>query len=69
LAGSFFIEAVDLSGDGKPEAIVSEGNIACYGGDEQAFTVLAKNADGTRRLRSGERDRVDGGPGTVKVLA
>ena len=51
---SFFIEAVDLSGDGKPEAIVSEGNIACYGGDEQAFTVLAKNADGTwRKLVAG----------------
>jgi len=48
---SFFTEAVDLNGDGKPEAIVTEGNIACYGRDEQGFTVLAKNPDGTwRRL-------------------
>lgn len=48
---NFFIEAVDLNADGKPEAIVSEGNIACYGGDEQGFNVLARNPDGTwRRL-------------------
>jgi hypothetical protein len=46
---SFFIEGVDLSGDGKPEAIVSEGNVACYGGAEMGFTVLAKNPDGSWR--------------------
>lgn len=46
---SFFIEAVDLNADGKPEAIVSEGNIACYGGAEQGFTILARNPDGTWR--------------------
>lgn len=52
----FSIEAVDLDADGKPEAIVSEGNVACYGRDEQGFTVMARNPDGTwRRLaqRSG----------------
>ncbi len=50
----FFIEAVDLSGDGKPEAIVTEGNTACYGRDEQGFTVLAKSPDGNwRKLASG----------------
>jgi len=43
---SFFVEAVDLSGDGRPEAIVSEGNVACYGRDEQGFTILAKRPDG-----------------------
>jgi hypothetical protein len=51
---SFFIEAVDLNADGKAEAIVTEGNIACYGGDEQGFNVLAQNPDGTwRRLAAG----------------
>ena len=51
---SFFIEAVDLNADGKPEAIVSEGNVACYGGDEQGFNILAQNPDGTwRRLGAG----------------
>jgi len=43
---SFFVEAVDLDGDGKPEAIVSEGNTACYGRDEMGFTILAKGSDG-----------------------
>jgi len=51
---SFFVEAVDLSGDGKPEAIVSEGNVACYGRDEQGFTILAKGPDGKwRKLATG----------------
>jgi len=76
----FHIEAVDLSGDGKPEAIVSEGNIACYGGDEMGFNVLAMNPDGSwRRLASGTGgtavlktrtqgwlDIEYGGPGTQK---
>lgn len=51
---SFFIEAVDLNADGQPEAIVTEGNTACYGRDEQGFTVLAKNPDGSwRKLAAG----------------
>ena len=58
---TFFIEAVDLSGDGKPEAIVTESNTACYGRDEQGFTVLAKGPDGNWR-------RLAGGPGATLVL-
>ncbi len=46
---NFFIEAIDLSGDGKPEAVLSEGNIACYGRDETGFTILARNPDGSWR--------------------
>ncbi len=46
---SLFIEAIDLSGDGKPEAILSEGNTACYGRDEMGFTILARNPDGSWR--------------------
>jgi hypothetical protein len=45
----FNIEAIDLGGDGKPEAIVSEGNVACYGRDEMGFTILARNPDGSWR--------------------
>jgi len=52
---SFFIEAVDLNGDGKPEAIVSEGNTACYGMMEQGFTLLARGPDGSWRKLGSER--------------
>lgn len=45
----FDIEAIDLSGDGKPEAVLSEGNAACYGRDETAFTIVARNPDGSWR--------------------
>ena len=47
---SFNIEAVDLSGDGKSEAILSEGNVACYGRDEMGFWILARNPDGSWRV-------------------
>ncbi len=57
----FFIEAVDLSGDGKPEAIVTESNTACYGRDEQGFTVLAKGPDdGQGSGRFGRRGATTG---------
>nr|WP_310524358.1 hypothetical protein [Polymorphobacter sp.] len=45
----FSIEAIDLNNDKKPEAIVSEGNIACYGRDETGFNIMARNPDGTWR--------------------
>lgn len=47
------IEAVDLNGDGKPEAFVSEGNIACYGRDEQGFSIMAKDPGGGWRKLGG----------------
>jgi hypothetical protein len=50
---SFNIEAIDLNGDGKPEAIASEGNVACYGRDETGFTILARNPDGSWRKIGG----------------
>jgi hypothetical protein len=49
----FSIEAIDLGGDGKPEAIVTEGNSACYGGDEMAFTIVARQPDGSWRRIGG----------------
>ncbi|HPU15824.1 MAG TPA: hypothetical protein PK808_07050 [Polymorphobacter sp.] len=61
LASHFSVEAIDLSGDGKPEAIVSEGNVACFGRDEQAFTIVARNPDGSWRKIGG------GGGGTMPL--
>lgn len=40
------IEPVDLNGDGKPEAFVTESNAACYGNTGMAFTVVARDAGG-----------------------
>lgn len=50
---SIVVEPVDLNGDGTPEAFVTEGNIACYGRDEQGFTIVAKNPDGSWRKLGG----------------
>ena len=77
---NFSIEAIDLNDDGKAEAIVTEGNIACYGGDETGFNIMARNPDGSwRRIGSatggtmplktrhnGWRDIEYGGPGLQK---
>jgi len=44
----------DLNGDGRPEAIVSEGGTFCYGAQEAGYAVLSKQADGSwRKLTSG----------------
>jgi hypothetical protein len=34
------VEFRDLNGDGRPEAIVTDGGVACYGNTGQGFTVL-----------------------------
>jgi len=40
------IETVrDLNGDGRPEAVITEGSIACFGGDEMGYTLVSKQAD------------------------
>lgn len=71
------IEAVDLNGDGKPEAIVNEDNVACYGNTGTAFVIVARDAKGIWRAvggdtgvavvrstkRGGWRDIEVGGPG------
>jgi hypothetical protein len=42
------IETVqDLNGDGRPEAVITEGSIACYGGDGMGYTIVGKQADGS----------------------
>ncbi|NNM77180.1 hypothetical protein HJG53_09725 [Sphingomonas sp. ID1715] len=51
----------DLNGDGRPEAILSEGGTFCYGQSEAGFAFLSKQADGSwRKLASG--------PGIVEPL-
>jgi hypothetical protein len=58
---NFSIRAIDLNGDGKAEAIVTETNTACYGRDAQRFTVLAQDAHGNWR-------KLGYGSGAMRVL-
>jgi len=68
----------DLNGDGRPEAVVTEGGGLCYGNTGQNFWVLSKQPNGTWKtlieslgipefLRSkgasGYPDLLVGGPG------
>lgn len=39
----------DLNGDGRPEAVVTETSLQCYGGDEAAFNLVGKQANGSWR--------------------
>ena len=36
----------DLNGDGRPEAIVTEGSAVCYGNTGTAFTLLTRASSG-----------------------
>ena len=57
------IETVrDLNGDGRPEAVITEGSIACFGGDEMGYTLVSKQAD--RSWKS-----ITAGAGILTVLA
>jgi hypothetical protein len=40
----------DLNGDGRPEAVVSEGSANCYGNTETHFWLLSKQASGAWKL-------------------
>lgn len=42
-------EMRDLNGDGRPEAVVTEGGMFCHGRAEAGFTLLSKQADGRWR--------------------
>lgn len=47
------IETVrDLNGDGRPEAVVTEGGTYCYGFTGIAFQLLGKQASGRWRVMS-----------------
>ncbi len=48
------IESVrDLNGDGRPEAVVTEGGTFCYGHAGTGYQLLSKQADGKWRAMSG----------------
>jgi hypothetical protein len=51
----------DLNGDGRPEAIISEGGTFCYGAQEAGYAVLSKQADGSWR-------KLTEGPGVAEPL-
>ncbi|TGX54164.1 hypothetical protein E5A73_08575 [Sphingomonas gei] len=52
----------DLNGDGRPEAVITEGSIACFGGDEMGYNLVSKQADQTWK-------RITDGAGILTILA
>ncbi len=53
-ASGAVIETVrDLNGDGRPEAVVTEGGTFCYGHAGTGYQLLSKQADGQWRVMSG----------------
>jgi len=52
-AGASIDEVRDLNGDGRPEAITSEGGSFCYGFTGTGFQLLSQQADGSwKRITS-----------------
>lgn len=48
------IETVrDLNGDGRPEAVVTEGGTFCYGHAGMGYQLLSKQTDGRWRVMTG----------------
>jgi hypothetical protein len=43
-------QAKDLNGDGRPEAVITEGSTYCFGMTGTGFDVVSKQADGTWKL-------------------
>jgi hypothetical protein len=54
-------QVLDLNGDGRTEAVISEHSTFCYGQDETGFSVVSKQADGKWRL-------ITSSPGIPKFL-
>ncbi|HZV19323.1 MAG TPA: hypothetical protein VFF84_11600 [Sphingobium sp.] len=44
----------DLNGDGRPEAIITEGTTFCYGMTGQAFWLVSQQTDGSWKLITNE---------------
>ena len=58
-----WIEKVgDLNGDGRPEAIVMEGSLFCFGSTEVGYTIVSRQADGAWT-------QIASGPGSPSPLA
>ena len=43
-------QVADLNGDGRPEAIISEGSSFCYGMQGSGYMLVSKQTDGRWRL-------------------
>ena len=43
------IEIRDLNGDGRPDAVVTDSGLECYGSTEQGFVIVTKEASGAWR--------------------
>ncbi len=56
------IETVrDINGDGRPDAVITEGSVFCFGGTEAGYSVVSKQANGSWRL-------ITAGPGIATFL-
>lgn len=56
------IETVkDLNGDGRLEAVVTEGSVFCFGDTETGYSLVSKQSDGSWKL-------ITGGPGMPNFL-
>ncbi len=42
----------DINGDGRPEAVITEGSTACYGDTGIGYTLVSKQADGSWEVMS-----------------
>lgn len=60
-ASRYAVDIVDLNVDGRPEAIITETNAACYGVNGSSFTVVSKDVGGRWR-------RIGGSVGTATRL-
>jgi hypothetical protein len=56
------IETVrDIDGDGRPEAVITEGSIACFGQSEVGYSLVSKQPNGSWKL-------ITGGEGIARFL-
>jgi hypothetical protein len=55
-------EVRDVNGDGRPEAVITEGSAYCYGGAENGFRIVSKQENGSWKL-------VTSGAGIVSFLS
>lgn len=51
----------DLNGDGRPEAIITEGGTYCYGNAGSGYSLVSKQSDGRWRL-------IKNGTGVLTIL-
>lgn len=54
------IETVrDLNGDGRPEAVITEGSTYCFGNTGTGYIIVSKQADGKWRKITGNQGMAD----------